>query len=38
MPYEEKDEFDTALAVVEEWAESARKAMNTIEGVIIHAE
>lgn len=42
MGYDERDDFSTALKVVEEWAESARKAMNTIEasmgGMIIHAE
>ena len=42
MSFKDRDEFDTALAVVEEWAVSARKALNVyevhMEGVVINVE
>ena len=42
MSFEEKDDFNSSLAVVEEWAKSARKALSMVEvhmeEVIIHAE
>ena len=38
MGLSEREGFDAALKAVEKWTASARQAMNTVEGVMIHAE